>query len=403
MQPLLDGPRSSLSESAVRGLLQSHSTIQITYGAEGLDNSFGLVGDLAGYISGGSITSSSDAQTPRSCNLTIDSDVTDTGWSYLSGFIRPYMTITDVATGVAAQFRLGVYTLTTPDRVLGSTPGTLSVTGYDLTYLLRQEVGDSYQVPTGSDPAQAAADAIGLAIPGVEIDVVPSSSLTPSQMTWPFDAAQPTLWIDIVNALLASIGYRAAWVDWNGTFHVEPWVDLQLEEPEWTFDALATDNIMQDDRKQNVDLYSVPNWFRFVMANLADLPVEGQSQYTWIDNSATNPGSVLNRGFFIKHIESVTVTSWQDLLTYAQRTIASMLKPSETFTVTTQPFPLAWHYDVIRFKDSNLDAALPLNPGGSRMVVATGWTLDITGANDMEWTWQTITDQDAGLGLAPTA
>lgn len=98
----------------------------------------------------------------------------------------------------------------------------------------------------------------------------------------------------------------------------------------------------------------------------------------------------------------MTVTDYQSLKDYAQRTISKTLKPAETFHVTTQPFPLAWHMDVIHFLDDSLEAALPLTPGGSRRVVSTQWTLPLDGQSDMTWEWQTITDQTVALGMTNT-
>lgn len=403
MQPLLANPRQSLTEAAVRGLLQSESTIRIDYGATALDGDFSTVADISAYIGTGSqIESDARRTVHRTCTLNIDADVIDSGWSYLSGFIRPYMTMTDVASGVTARFNLGVYTLTTPTRPLGPTPATLQFQGYDLIYLLRQEVGDSYEVVAGSDPAQAAADVIGLAIPEVQVVVTPSGSTLPVQLSWPFNPDQPVTFLDIVQVLLASIGYREVWVDWDGVFRIEPFVDLQQEDYEWTFNVLDPDNIVSDDARQDIDLYDVPNWWRFVMTDLSDTPVEGVTQFTWTDSSPTNPGSTVNRGRLIRHIESVAAATYGDLITYAQRVIARSMSPGEGFTVKTQPFPLAWHLDVIHFLAPNLTDALPLTAATERRVVSVTWKLPLDGQSDMEWTWQTITDQTVALGLVVT-
>lgn len=403
MQPLLDGPRSTLTDRIVRRLLQSDSAIQITYGADALDSDFGEVADISEYVgSGGSIKSDITASIQRTCSLNIDADVTDTGWSYLSGFVRPFMSLRDMATGDEAKFHLGVYTLTTPQRVLGTVPATLAFSGYDLIYLLKQPIGDSYEVASGSDPAQAAADAISAAVPGAVVYTTPSETTLSQQMSWPFDASQPTTYLEVIEKLLASIGYRGVWVDWDGNFRVEPFLDMQEAPFEWTFDLTAEANIISDARQQDIDLFDVANWFRFVMADLPDLPVEGQSQFTYEDASPSNPGSTMNRGRTIRHIESVTANSYDDLLDYAQRVIAATLAPGETFTVTSQPFPLAWHLDLIQYLDPALSPSLPTGAGGERRVVATTWTLPLDGMSDMTWTWQTITDQTVALGLAVT-
>lgn len=403
MQPLLDGPRAGLTEQQVKNLLQSHSTLRITYGAIGYDADFGEVADLSNFITlGSSIKSSVTAAVHRTCNLNIDADVISTGWSYLSGFIKPYMVLTDVATGVSAQFNLGVYTLTTPAQSLGTSPAILQLQGYDLNYLLKQEIGDSYEVPAGYDPAQAVADVIGLAIPGVNVVVTPSGSTLTTQLTFPFDPTGATTYLSVIKTLVGTIGYREPWVDWDGKFHVEPWVDLQTQPNEWTFNTSDDDNLLADGRTQNIDVYDVPNWFRFVISNLTESPVEGQTQFTWQDQSPANPGSTVNRKRLIRHIESVPATSYGDLVNYGQSVIAAMLKPSETFTVTSQPFPLVWHLDLIHYIDAPLAASLPANGAGERKVLVTDWTLPLDGMSDMSWTWQTVTDQDAALGLAST-
>jgi hypothetical protein len=202
--------------------------------------------------------------------------------------------------------------------------------------------------------------------------------------------------------LLAAIGYREPWVDWDGKFRVEPFIDLQGEDFEWTFRFEDEDNIVADGGTQDIDVYDVPNWWRFVMANLNDTPVEGVSQFTWTDSSPMNPGSTTNRGRVIRHIEEVSVATYDDLVAYAERAIVASLSPAETFTVKVQPFPLMWHLDVLQFLSASLETALPLAPAGERRVVCTGWSLDITGQQDMQLTWQTVTDQSAALGLTIT-
>jgi hypothetical protein len=400
VQPILDGPRQTLTAPFVRSLLQSQNTIQIKFGAFGLDENLAEVGDLSGYMQSGSSISSDVTNTVhRTCSLKIDADAVDIGWSYLSGFIRPYMDFIDVSTQKSARFHLGVYTLTTPQRVLGTSPAVLDFAGFDLVYLLRLPIGDSYEVAAGSDPAQAAADAISAAVPSAQVNYAPSGASLPGQLSWPFDAANPVTWYDVVTTLLDTIGYRQVWVDWEGVFRVEPFLDVQDVTPEWKFDTLAPDNIVADGGTQDVDIYNVPNWWRFVMADLTASPVEGITQFTWEDSSAINPGSTQNRGRTQKKIVSVSAVSYDDLVNFAQKTIVNDLAPAETFSVSTQPFPIAWHLDVIEYIEETLDQSLPVQQGTTRRVLATAWTLPLDGQSDMSWTWQTISDQTATIGL----
>lgn len=392
MQPLLDGPRSGLTEKFVRDLLQSQSAIMFEYGAVGLDEDFNPVADLQSYMTpGSSITSDNLAKIHRTCTILLDGDVVNT-WDYLSGYIKPWMKMVDVATGESAQFNLGVYTLTTPAISLATNPSVLSFTGYDLIQLLDQPVGDSYEVPVGEDPVIAAATAITIAIPGASVNYTASEVSLDAPVTFPLDAGAPTTWYEIITTLLDSVGYRQVWVDWEGVFRLEPFIDPQTESPEWVFNLTDDINIVAEDRAQDMDLFNVPNWFRFIKADLTAAAVEGDTMFTYEDTSAGNPSSTQNRGRLIRHIEQVTVTSYDALLEYAQKRINYLLESSEIFATHTQPFPLAWHLDILDYNDPNLGDIPPINQT-QRRVVATGWTLPLDGLTDMDWTWQTITEQ----------
>lgn len=400
MQPVLTGPRLLKPEAVVRELLQSHRTLQIQYGADALDSDFNVVADISEYMTEGStITSNLNSSIHRVCALSIDSDATSTGWSYLSGFVRPFMVLRDPESGDEARFNLGVYTLPSPSVPLGVSPATIDFAGYDLIYLLKQPIGDSFYVPAGAEPIISAATAIGLAIPNASVDWEPSDVTLPKAMVWPFDPENPTTWYEVVTTLLNSVAYTPVWVDWEGHFQLRPFVDLQKAAVEWTFDLEASDNIVSEERSQEVDLFAVPNWWRFVVADLDDSPVEGVTQFTWEDTSAANPGSLPNRKRRIKHIEAVPAANFERLRTYSERRIAATLAPGETFDVTTQPFPLAWHLDVIDYRDPNLGPSLPQGLPGRRKVVAVEWVLPLDGQTDMTWVWRTISEQTAAVDL----
>jgi hypothetical protein len=398
VQPILSGPRGGLDPAAVRRLLQSHDGLEILYGADGWDADFNQVADLTQYmVPGSKITcNNTNAGSHRTCTINIESSCFAV-WDFRSGFIRPWMMFQNPMTGYSAKFNLGVYTLPTPGNDLSTLPSIMTFQGYDLIYFLQQPVGDSYEVPANSDPALAAQAAISAAIPGAMVQVTPSSEQLPKQLTWPFDGNNnTTTWLDIVNKLLSTIGYRNVWVDWDGQFIIEPYIDPQTSDPEWSFDLTAENNIVSENRSQLQDLYSVPNWWRFVMANQTTAPVEGVTQYTYIDNSAINPGSTINRGRFFKVTKTVNVTSFTALLQYAQKVVTAALKPSEVFTVQMQPFPMFWHFDVVDYNDPNL-APVTLDGSTYRRACVITWDLPLDGMQDMNLTWQTVNDQMVDL------
>lgn len=401
MQPLLDGPRASLTTKAVKRLLQSHDAIRITFGADGLDGSFGTVADLSPYLASGSqIISDVSAQINRTGSFTVSGDVVETQWNWLSGYLKPWMELTNQINGDVARFYLGVYVLTSPQRQMGTTPAEFIFQGYDLKYRLAQDIGDSFEVQLGADPVQAAAALIARAIPGSTTISSGNGQPLTNRLSWPLDAARPHTYLEIIETLLASTGYRKLWVDWNGAFRIEPYVNLASATSEWTLDTEATDAIVAADRKQDVDIFNVPNWFRFVQANAGDTPVEGQTMITWLDNSNSDPGSILNRGYQIRHVEQVASTTPGDLAAVVSRRVADMISPGETFQITMQPFPIMWHFDVVDYIDPSLQASLPASVLGQRKLVSTQWTLPLGGDGDMSVTLQTISDQDSDSALA---
>jgi hypothetical protein len=183
------------------------------------------------------------------------------------------------------------------------------------------------------------------------------------------------------------------WVDWDGVFQLSPYNPPSHGTTEWTFDLTDDNNIVAEDRTSAQSYFNVPNWWRFVIQNLDHAPVEGVDMLTYVDNDPGNPGSFINRGRYIKRVVSVDVADYAALVSYATVSIAADLSPAETFTVKTSPFPLAWHRDLISMTDPNL-ANLPPAKSTFRRVLARSWTLPLDGADDMSWTWETITTTD---------
>jgi len=65
--------------------------------------------------------------------------------------VRPKMILTDVD-GNSQTWNLGVYSMTTPQRVAGETPETYKVSGYDLLSFLDNPYGSTYSAAVGAVP-----------------------------------------------------------------------------------------------------------------------------------------------------------------------------------------------------------------------------------------------------------
>jgi hypothetical protein len=383
VQGLRDFPRQNLSEQQVLDLVQNLPTIEITYGADLLDMQLNVVMDLTPYMSEGSSIARGNYDTIHgTCELIIDSDAPIAIYNQL---VRPWQRITDPATGVSAQFYLGVYTLTSPTLDSSRVPTALSYSGYDLLSFLNQPIGDTKAFIAGSNPIDNCVDLIGEALPNTSpTTIITATTKTlASDSTYPFDSSNQWTYLDAVNDQLSQCGYRAVWVDWLGQFHLEPYITPRLRNSEFVFDISSLHNIVAESRSSDQDLFDVPNWWRFVMNGIQGSPVEGTNQYTFIDNDPMRSSSFVNRGYYVKVPAFVDAADYDALKTIAQIAIDADLSPVETFNVSTSPFPLAWHFDQLFIIDPNLS-----NP--YRRVQAKSWELFLDGTSDSTWVLEAV-------------
>lgn len=387
MQALNAAPRTGLSQTGILDLLQTGKNLRVGYGARRLDKNLVVQEDLSPWMSAGSsIKSDSTASIHRTCTLKLDSTNPIT---YGTDFVQPWMDLTNPDTGFTARFYLGVYTLATPTYDNSKLPSVLDVTGYDLLYYLNDVIGDSIQIASGANPIDQATSLILAAFPGATINAVPTTATLSSALTFPFDSSNSsTTYLEVINTLLAACGYQPLWVDWNGAFQLVPYVTPTTTNAEWTFDVQAADNIVAEQRSSSQDLFNVPNKWIFIMENLSAAPVEGTTQFTYVDTSLNNPSSFPNRGRIKRKIEFVAAADYPSLVTFGQSVIAQDITPAEQFDVSTSPFPIAWQYDQILYIDSNL-APIPPALQRVRRVQALTWELPLDGG-DMTWTWQTV-------------
>ena len=375
--------------------LLSDLTVKISYGATWLDSNLNALGDLTESMSEGSvITRDSTALIQGGCSFLMDSD---SGFNPLTDFIQPYMVLTDPNTGVTATFNLGVYVLETPEYDNSAMPTVLTYTGYDLNYYLNFALGDSYTVPAGSDPVQAAVDVIGVAFPQASIEFTDTTSVTAHDKVWPSGASDPynstnsqITYLAIVNDLLAVVGYQPLWVDWNGVFQLQPYVSPGDAPPEYAFDLTSDTNIVAEPRTSTQDLFDVPNQWTFIMSNLTAAPVEGTTQYTYQDYNLNNPASIPNRGGRIPAVYFVDAADYDSLVAIGIQQIILDIRPAEQFAITDVAIPAGMavrrhHND--RPKSPRCAASVFSGAASGRptMEFAARRT------DDMSWTLQTAT------------
>jgi hypothetical protein len=401
MQKITGNPRQGLDPNRVLNLLTRSASVEYRGGVEQFDKNLDFVADLSGYLQqGSSVTSDCTAKIHRSCTLILDSD---TPFNYLSDYIKPYVVMTDTVTGFTARFNLGVYTLTSPTPDLTLTPGTSNYTGYDLLAVLNQPIGNSYEIPAGTDPLAQVQSLVSAAFPdgaSLYFQYTPAVVTTPDVYSWPFDGSNSYTYLDIINSLLILSGYGPLWVDPDGVFQMHPYTSSSEtnQAVEWRFDLSATTgSVVADSRSVYQDVFDTPNSWVYVMSNLDAPPVEGTTQFSFVD--VTTPvTSVPARGRVVRKTSTVDALDYPALVAAATQDIEADLLPAETFAISTYPLPLFWHRDIASYNDPVLGTIPPLDASTRRTMVVS-WMLPLDANNgDMQLTLATTSSAATRAG-----
>lgn len=391
MQPLTGNPRVALTPAQVYYLVTAAPSVEMRAGAERYDSLLRFVQDISGSLQpGATVQSDTYATIHRSCSLVLDANAP---FNYLSDYVKPYVVMTDNLTGVSARFNMGMYTLASPTPDLTLAPGSSAYTGYDLLQTLNQPIGDTYEIPVGTNPVTAAAALIAKALPGATVQSDSTSKVTTTVQSWPLDSSNQFTYLAVVNDLLGLVGYLGVWADWDGVFQLRKYTDPSgsTTPVEWTFDVTpgSTTGAVSESRSVAQDLYGVPNTWVYVMNNLTAAPVEGVTQKTFIDSVSLGTSTVA-RGRTVKKVVFVDALDYPSLLVAAASGIAGDLSAAETFAISSYPVPLFWHRDIVTYVDPALAGVAPAFYGTRRTIVRN-WSmpLDLSGG-DLSLTLSTL-------------
>jgi hypothetical protein len=383
MQPPTDGPRSGYTSAQVQYLIENTSSFDTDMGLELMDGlGMTLAGDLTEGMMAATVSRSNFANIHGSATFSLSSPL-----SWGNSIVRPYMSITGPTSAVATslttmRFYLGAFFVDSPQEDLSEVPPTYDVTGYDVLSILDDSIGDDYTINAGEIYlVQVENILLGRGITQYHIDQDRGTSVLPSPKVYTLD--QDPTWLQVVNDLLAAIGYQGIWTDWNGTFQVRAYDTPSNRSPEWVFTANITNTLLTQRRQRTKDFYDAPNRWVFYQSNVTETqPVDGNGRYEYT-NQANGETSVEARGgrTITRSPEGVDVADHASLVAYAQRVIdADMLIPTK-ISIDTAPFPLAWHMDRYVVSDPTFGVAL--------QVLGSSWSLDLSGA-DMRQEWTVV-------------
>lgn len=382
MQRLNEQPRQDLSPDQVSNILKSDS-LTIKSGCERLGLDLSFKEDVSDDLEDGGVTRTLRADIHGTCGLTLLRD-----YDWANSLFRPYMyTWNSNRPELVAKWYLGAYYMSSPTKQAGDP--TRVVNGYDRLYLLEREIGDTYEVASGTSYLTAMKQVItDSGLTGAIIDSAYATKTLPKAMVWPLIPKEsgantrPATWRSVFNDLAAAVGYNDIWADQAGIFRSEPFVLPSARPIEYTFDSDEVRTIVGFQRVLEYDLFKIPNKWKFIQQNRPEgsaAPTEGNGIYT-VTNATGDVTSIDQRGGLVwTRTVRLDAADQTALVAQGDQIVAKDKNVLRTYKVKTGPFPAAGHMDIFRFKDLDL--------GTQGRVMATRWELNLSGS-DMSWTWE---------------
>lgn len=378
MQQLTEWPRDGFTDEQIVGLLQDSPALELTAGLELVDLDLNVLEDVSDDLAGGQVSRNSLADLHATCTLQITRDL---DWG--AGLVRPYLTVSDGQ--IAARFYLGVYHLNTPSRSAQESPPTFDVQGYDLLLRLADPVGDAWSIAVGDLYLTKVEEILrSLGFTQFIIDQEAAAKAAPTPRTWAF--TDRVTWLQVVNDLLASVGYAGIWSDWNGRLRCSPYQLPAAREIEWTYTDDAATTMLTAEQTITQDFFDAPNKWIFYRGNGIDgeTPTEGNGRFGWVNYRVGLTSVEARGGRIITRMESVDAADQAALYAQALQMIQNDMDVATVIDQPTSANPLHWH----------LDRLLIQGAGSIVDVQCTAWTLPLPGGSgvpgDMSQTWRAI-------------
>lgn len=246
---------------------------------------------------------------------------------------------------------VGVFLLSTPSARAGESPTTFEVEGYDLLEVLDQPHGAAVVAAAGTGYLASARTLIEAAGLQVTFADEQKDRLLGQNRVWPLD--QRTTTLQIVNELLAAVGFRKLHIGANGTARSQPLTPLSERGTEWVYDASAVDTTVGEFRTGMFDFFDVPN--RLVA--VSDDPEAGLSAVT-LNNVSDGPTSQDGRGRVITAVERFEAADAAALEAQAADRFDELSNVAEEFSLQVSPNPTHFYRDVVRLVDPDLGASV---------------------------------------------
>lgn len=265
---------------------------------------------------------------------------------FLNDLIAPYM-ITTNASGEKKEYPLGQYLMSSPERRLENKEVFRDITAYDMCQILAEDrLTKRLYLPMGSNYVDNITRLIHSAgIMRVHID--PSPAFTKRDRE--FELGEDRL--SIVNQLLGEINYTSLFSEPNGRLRAKPYILPSMRSIEVIYQGDNYDLTTKDQVVDELDLFSVPNYWLVVVSNPDNQPLVSHHE----NNNPLSLTSTVSRKRRIVDFRQIEDIADQETLDSYTRRIATQNGVYQRVSFTTALNPAHWYGTSVFIDNEDLD------------------------------------------------
>jgi hypothetical protein len=315
-------------------------------------------------VSGASITFDSTASIMRTARFRLkeDGDI-----DFKSARIRPVFCMRMPNTW--AEWPLGVFVLSTPERLTERKNVTREIEAYDLNHVLKSGgIKERLYLRTGTRYTDAVLYVLSLA--GIKrANVIGAEDVLRADREY----AIGTSWLEIINDLLAAINYTPIHPDENGIFEAYRVRDVELADIQYCY-STRTDSVILPGAKARTDYFNVPNVF-IAYVSSPDLPA---MHSVYENDDPTSPYSTKNRQIVLEKRELTDISTQRELDAYVRRWALDATAAPHDVSFPTGLMPMHGFQDVYQFDHERL--------GINEIYRETFWDMELVAGGAMNHT-----------------
>jgi hypothetical protein len=267
---------------------------------------------------------------------------------------------------VWAEWPLGVFVLSSPEKVSNGETANRRIEAYDLNQLLKTDgISKRLYYAAGTRYTDVVLNVLaGAGITGASIEG--ASATLKTDIEYPVG----TFRLDIVNDLLAAINYTPIYPDENGVFTARRKRDVELQDIAYIY-STKKDSVIMDGARENVDYFNLPNRFIAVVSSPDVAPLVS----IYENNDPKSELSTVNRQTVTETRELDDISTQADLDEYVSRWAKDTEAAIHAISFSTGLMPMHGYMDVYQFEHETLRI--------NEIYQETAWDMDCKAGGSM--------------------